>query len=74
MAASSLNMGNPNGHNKVRQQNQMREERREVVNEVIPERNVQFRENRNQVLAAGDIYTICGDVHSDKFIFSEHQP
>jgi hypothetical protein len=58
----------------MRQQKQMREERREVVNEVIPERNVQFRENRNQVLAARDICTICGDVYSDKFIFSEHQP
>jgi hypothetical protein len=29
---------------------------------VIPERNVQFRENRNQVLEAGDISRIYGDV------------
>jgi hypothetical protein len=52
----------------------VQDDRREVVNEVIPERNVQFRENRNQVLAAGDICTICGDVHSDNFILSERQP
>jgi hypothetical protein len=74
VAASSLNMRNTDGHNEVRQQNQNQEERREVVNEVIPERNVQFREKRNQVLAAGDICTIRGDVHSDKFVFYEPLP
>jgi hypothetical protein len=44
------------------------------VNAVIPECNVQIRENRNQVLEAGDICRICGDVHSEKFVFYESQP
>jgi hypothetical protein len=34
VAAFSMNLRNPDGHNEVRQQNQMQEERREVVNEV----------------------------------------
>jgi hypothetical protein len=58
----------------VRQQNQNQDEHREGTNAVIPERNVHFRENRNQVLEARDICRICGDVHSEKFVFYEPQP
>jgi hypothetical protein len=54
--------------------NQNQDERREAANAVIPERNVHFRENRNQVLEAGDICRICGDVHTEKFVFYEPQP
>jgi hypothetical protein len=64
VAASNLNLRNNDGHTEVRQQNQNREDRRETVNAVITELNVQFRENRNQVLEAGDICRICGDVHT----------
>jgi hypothetical protein len=68
------NLRNDDGHAEVRQQNQNQVEHREAVNVVIPERNVQFRENGNQVLEDGDICRICGDVHSDKFVFFEPQP
>jgi hypothetical protein len=65
VASSNLNFRNNDGHTEVHQQNQNQEDRRETMNVVIPERNVQFRENRNQVLEAGDICRICGDVHTE---------
>jgi hypothetical protein len=37
-------------------------------------RNVQIRDNRNQTLEAGDIFLICGDVHTRKLIYPEFQP
>jgi hypothetical protein len=73
-SVAASNLRNDDGHAEVRQQNQNQVERREAVNAVILERNVQFRENRNQVLEDGDICRICGDVHSDKFVFFEPQP
>jgi hypothetical protein len=73
-SVAASNLRNDDGYVEASQQNQNQAVREEAANAVIPERNVQFRENRNQVLDAGEICRICGDVHSDKFVFLESQP
>jgi hypothetical protein len=40
VAASNMNLRGNDGHNEVRQQNQIQEDHRETVNAVISERNV----------------------------------
>jgi hypothetical protein len=74
VAASNVNVRNNEDQDAQRQQNQSPGSNRDNPNAVIHERFVQFRENRNQVLQAGDICRICGDVHDENLVFFEPQP
>jgi hypothetical protein len=73
-AASNVNVRNNEDHDDQRQQDRSPGSNRGNPNAVIPERFVQFRENRNRVLQAGDICRICGDVHDENLVFYEPQP